>query len=143
MMLVVTLIALLAGISFPAITSGIDSLRLSSATDAAVGLINRGVNRAERRQIAVEIAILRTQNALELHSADRSFNVHLDLPEGVRIARILPEIPGLGDDEKQRSYLLFPGGTVPRFGLELVNRRGAHRIVRVDPVTGVALIETL
>ena len=143
MMVVVTLIALIAAISFPAITSGIDSLRLSSATDAVVALINRGVNRAERRQLAVEVAILRSQNALELHSVDRSLNVRLDLPDGVRINKILPEIPALGDDEKQRSYLLHPGGTVPRFGLELMNRRGARRIVRVDPVTGVPLIENL
>jgi len=143
MMMVVTLIAIMAAISFPAVTSGIDSLRLSSATDAVVALINRGVNRAERRQLAVEVAILRSQNALELHSVDRSLNVRLDLPDGVQIAKILPEIPGMVDEEKQRSYLLHPGGTVPRFGVELVNRRGARRIVRVDPVTGVPLIENL
>jgi prepilin-type N-terminal cleavage/methylation domain-containing protein len=142
MMLVIMLIGLIAAISFPAITSGIDSIRLSTATDSVVAFINRGVNRAERRQYAVEVAILKADNALELHSVDRSLNARLNLPEGVRIEKILPENPAL-EDEKQRSYLLYPGGTVPRFGLELINRKGARRIVRVDPVTGVPLIEKL
>jgi hypothetical protein len=37
--------------------------------------------------------------------------------------------------------MVYPGGAVPRVGVEIVNARGVHRIVRVDPITGVPRIE--
>lgn len=142
MMMVVAIIAVIAAISFPAVTAGIDSMRLSSGTDAVVAFINRGVNRAERRQVGVEVSILRAENALELHAVDRSLDARLTLPEGVRIEKILPENPEF-EDERQRSYVIHPGGAVPRFGLQLINRKGARKVVRVDPITGVPQIENL
>jgi hypothetical protein len=30
---------------------------------------------------------------------------------------------------------------VPRFGVELANRKGARRIVRIDPITGIPQVE--
>jgi len=59
----------------------------------------------------------------------------------VVIARILPEIPGQEQQPPARAYMLYPGGTVPRFGIELTNRRGDLRFVRVDPITGSPIIE--
>ena len=56
MLIVVTIIGLIAGISFPAVTSGIDSLRLASASDSLASFLNGAMNRAERRQDVVEIA---------------------------------------------------------------------------------------
>ena len=140
MMLVVALAGLLVGISFPAVTSGIDSLRLSAATDASVSFLNAALNRAERRQTVMEVTVIPSENALVQRSAEPGFSRRLDLPEGIRCTRILPEIPGIEAD-KPRAFLLFPGGTAPRVGLELANRRGVRRIVRVDPLTGVPVIE--
>ena len=40
-----------------------------------------------------------------------------------------------------RSFFLYPGGTVPRFGVVLINRRNVEKIVRVDPMTGVPQVE--
>jgi len=42
----------------------------------------------------------------------------------------------------KRSFLLYPGGTVPPMGLQLINRRKVQRVVRVDPITGVPRVET-
>ncbi len=42
-----------------------------------------------------------------------------------------PNCPTIPD--APRSFLLYPGGTAPRFGVQLVNRRNVERIVRVDP----------
>ena len=42
LLVVVALISLMAGISFPAITSGIDSLRLNAATNSIVNFFNTG-----------------------------------------------------------------------------------------------------
>ncbi len=139
MIVVVSIIGLVAAISFPSISSGIDSLRLTSASDSIVSFLNGGMNRAERRQQIVEVTVSKSDNTIWLRSVDSGFNRRLEMPEGVTITKIHPEIPG--HDDPSRSYMLYPGGTVPRFGVEIANRKGAHRIVRVDPITGVPDIQ--
>src|SRR5947209_17622518 len=83
LLVVVALISLMIGISFPAITSGVDSLRLNAATNSIVGFFNSGLNRAERRQQVVEITISRPANALEMRSSEPGFFRKLEMPEGV------------------------------------------------------------
>ena len=139
-LVVVAIASLMIGISFPAVTAGIDSLRISTACDSVVSFLNSGLTRAERRQMVVEISILRNEQMVQMRSADASFVKELTLPEGVTIQRILPETLG-ADENAPRRFLIYPGGVMPRFGVELVNRRGVHRIVRVDPISGVPLIE--
>jgi type II secretory pathway pseudopilin PulG len=139
MLVVVSLISLMIGISFPAITSGVDSLRLNSATNSIVSFFNAGLDRAQRRQIAVEVVISKRDNALEMRSTEEKFYRKLELPDGVSITRILPELPD--DPDALRAFVLYPGGTTPRMGVELVNRRNVQRIVSVDPITGVPRVE--
>jgi len=38
---------------------------------------------------------------------------------------------------------LLPGGNVPRIGIEIVNRKGLRRLVRVNPMTGVPEVQML
>lgn len=128
MLVVVAIMAIIAGISYPAIASGIDSLRLNAASQSVVAFLNSALNRAERRQQAMEITIDKTENALYLRSAEPGYVRKLELPDGITIAKVLPEA---------RSFLLYPGGTVPRLGVLLVNRRNVERLVQVDPMTGV------
>lgn len=139
LLVVVTLISLMIGISFPAITSGVDSLRLNAATNSVVGFFNTGLSRAERRQQVVEITISKTQNELSMRSTEPGFSRKMELPAGVSITHILPELPQ--NPDAPRSFVLYPGGTVPHFGVALVNRRNVERIVRVDPITGVPIVE--
>lgn len=139
MLVVLALISLMVGISFPAFTSGIDSMRLNQATTSIVTFLNAGLDRAERREQVVEVQILRTQNAMEMRSTEAGFFRRLELPEGITITHILPEIAdGI---ETSRAFLLYPGGTVPHFGVQLINRKNVERIVRVDPMTGVPQVE--
>src|ERR1051326_4894789 len=142
MIVVVALVAILVGISFPAMSSGIETLRLNSAAESVVAFINGGLNRAERRQVVVEVTFVKRENAVWQRSAERGFERKLELPEGIRIESVLPESPE-EDATATRSFLLYPGGTVPGFGVALVNRKGAQRVVRVDPITGVPQIESL
>jgi len=139
MLMVVAIVGLLTAISFPAVTSGIDSIRLASASDSVVSFFNTGLNRAERRQQLIEIAVSKTERSLTMRSSERGFVRKIELPEGIAIVSILPE----SQDEKDggRRFVLYPGGVVPRIGLELANRKGTRRIVRVDPITGVPQIE--
>ncbi len=63
MVVVVALISLMVGISYPALTSGIDSLRLNAATNGVVSFLDYGLSRAERRQQVVEIIISKADNS--------------------------------------------------------------------------------
>jgi len=137
MLIVVAIIGLMVSISFPAVSSGIESLRLSSASDSLVSFLNSAMNRAERRQQVVEISISTRDNTVSFAGAGLSRM--LDMPAGVTIKQVLPNL--LEETGGPRRFLLLPGGNVPRIGIELVNRKGTRRIVRVDPMTGVPAIE--
>ncbi len=140
MMIVVALIGLMVGITFPSVSAGVDTLRLNGACDSIVSLFNDALNRAERRQQVVEVSISRADNALSLRSTEAGFERKLELPTGVSITNVLPEEPAPPEDGVRR-FMLFPGGTVPRLGIALANKRNVQRIVRVDPITGVPQIE--
>jgi len=52
---------------------------------------------------------------------------------------VWPKLPT--NPDATRRYLLLPGGAVPRLGIEIANRKGVRRIVRVNPMTGVPEVE--
>jgi prepilin-type N-terminal cleavage/methylation domain-containing protein len=139
MLIVVGLLGLLISISFPAVTAGIDSLRLSSASDSIVAFLNGALNRAERRQEAIEVEIAPKERRLTLRSTDPAFHRTLELPQGITIRAVLPDIPV--EPGTPRHFILYPGGSIPRLGVDLENARGSRRIVRVDPITGVPQVE--
>jgi hypothetical protein len=141
MMVVVALISLMVGVSYPAITSGIETLRLNGATNGIVSFLDYGLSRAERRQQTVEITISKADNSLEMRSTEPGFYRKLQLPEGVSIVQVLPALPEGVDPNLRRNFLLYPGGTVPPLGLLLINRKNVQRVVRVDPITGVPHVE--
>jgi len=139
LMVVVALIAIVAGVSFPTITSGIDSLRLNEATNSIVSFLNLGLDRASRRQQVVEVTIFKSENAVEMRSTEAGFYRQLAMPDGISITKILPELPE--NPDAPRTFMLYPGATVPPIGVQLMNRRNVERIVRVDPITGVPHVE--
>ena len=139
LLIVMTIIGLIAAVSFPAVSSGIESLRLTSASDSIVSFLNAGLNRAQRRQEPVEVAVSTKDNTVTLTSA--SLSRRLDMPSGVNIVQVWPRLEELTD--APRLFLLLPEGAVPRIGIEIVNRKGVHRIVRVNPMTGVPEIERI
>jgi len=141
MLVVTAIISLMVGISVPAITSGIDSLRLNSATNSVVAFFNSALNRAERRQQVMEVTISKTENVLWMRSTEPGFVRKLEMPDGVRIVDVLPKLTE--ENDAPRSFLMYPGGSVPQFGVQLINRRRVERIVRVDPITGVPRVERI
>jgi prepilin-type N-terminal cleavage/methylation domain-containing protein len=141
MMVVVALISLMVGISFPAITSGIDSMRLKAATNSVVSFLDSGLSRAERRQQVIEITISKPDNSLEMQSSEPGFTRKLRMPEGVSIVQVLPQLQE--NPDAPRTFFLYPGGTVPPLGVQLINRRNVQRVVRVDPITGVPRVEAV
>ena len=135
LMVVVTLIAIVAGLSYPSAAAGVDSLRLRSAADRVVAFLDTAIERAERRQQVMEIRIAPAENALAARSADASFERTLTIPDAVRILSV--QSATAGDAGEQRRFLIYPGGTAPRISLELESKDGRKRRVTVDPLTGM------
>ena len=135
-LIVVALIALIAGLSYPAVSSGLDTLRLRSTSDAIVSFLNIALDHADRRQQAVEVIVSPRENILLSRTADLVFTRRLDLPVQIHIVSVQPPLPTILDPEEPRRFLLYPGGSVPRIGIEISTLQGRKRLVSVDPVTG-------
>ena len=139
MLAVVAIISLILGITFPSAMAGLDGIRLSGAAGDVAAFLNGALNRAERRQQVVEVSIAARERTLWLHSTEPGFERKMTLPDGISIVAILPR--PLEEVPDPRNFIVLPGGTPPRIGVELASQRGARRLVRVDPITGVPRIE--
>ena len=142
MVVVVAIIALIVGISFPAASAGLENVRMVSAGDSVATFLNAAVNRAERHQQPVELVISAKEGRLALYSNEPGFTRELKMPDGVGIEAVLPAEEGI-DPSLPRRILFLPGATVPAIGIQLGNRRNAHRMVRLDPMTGFPRIESV
>ena len=135
LLIVMTLIALVAGVSYPSAAAGIESLRLRSVADSVTGLLNTAVDRAARRQQVIEIWISPKDNLLIARSPDLAFSRRLEIPEPLKITAVLPPAP-VSPDEPRR-FLLYPGAPAPGMGVEISDRAGRKRLVSMDPFRGV------
>jgi prepilin-type N-terminal cleavage/methylation domain-containing protein len=138
MLIVMALIALVAGMAAPSVAAGLDSLRLRSTSDAIIGFLNTALARADSRQQAVEILISQQDGTITAISGDHGFNKRLDIVSPIKILSVQPELAADAEDQNQpRRFLVYPGGAVPRIAIEIGNSRGRKRLVSIDPVTGV------
>jgi prepilin-type N-terminal cleavage/methylation domain-containing protein len=141
MMVVMTIMAIMAGAVYPSVASSLDGIRLSSSADEIVAFLNGAVERADRRQVPVEVSIDKAAGSISLHSTEAGFERHYQLSPNLSIVSIDSEVPISGSDTSARRFYIYPGGTVPRIGIGIANRNGALRIIRIDPITGVPKIE--
>ena len=74
MLIVLTLIALVAGLSFPSAASGVEGLRLRSVSDSVVSFLNAAMDRASRREQVIEIWIAPKDNVIIARSPDLAFS---------------------------------------------------------------------
>ena len=135
-LIVVALIAMIAAVSFPAVGAGLDTLRLRSASDAMVSFLNIALDHADRRQQAVEVVISPRENLLLSRTADLGFSRRLDISPQIHIVSVQPALENGPVPDEPRRFLLYPGGSVPRIGVEIATAQGRKRLVSVDPVTG-------
>ena len=142
MVVVVAIIALIVGLSFPAATAGLENVRIVSAGDSVATFLNGAVNRAERHQQPVALVIAQQEGLLTLYSNEPGFTRELRMPEGVTIEAVLPELEG-ADPAQPRRILFIPGATIPGIAIQLTNRRNAHRRIRLDPMTGFPRVESV
>jgi prepilin-type N-terminal cleavage/methylation domain-containing protein len=141
MVVVLAIIGLIVGISFPAISAGLDSVRMASATNSVAAFLNSAVTRAQRRQEAVEIVISPQEGLLTLYTNGTGAPRELKLPDGIFVEAVLPETTE--GPEMVRHVMFLPGGAVPGIGIQLANRRDGHRLVKLDPMTGFPRVESV
>jgi prepilin-type N-terminal cleavage/methylation domain-containing protein len=138
MLIVMALIALVAGMAAPSVSAGLDSLRLRSTSDAIVGFFNTALARADTRQQVVEILISPQEGTLIAISGDHAFQKKLEIASPVKILSIKPGLAAdVQDQGGPRRFLVYPGGTVPKITIEIGNSQGRKRLISIDPVTGV------
>jgi prepilin-type N-terminal cleavage/methylation domain-containing protein len=137
LLVVMVLIALLAGLSAPSISAGLDSLRLRSTSDAIIGFLNTALARADARQQVVEIVISPADGTLTAISADQAFRKVLEIASPMKILAVQPALSAAEEPNPPRQFLVYPGGTVPKIGIEIGNAEGRKRLVSIDPITGV------
>ncbi len=126
MLIVMAIIGLIAGISFPSVSSGLDSIQLKSAADGVASFLTAAMTRVDRREQAIEVVINPADSSLTLYSSEPGYTRRHALENGIHIV-----------GEQPTQFLLLPGGTPPQITIDLYNRRGNHKLVRIDPVTGV------
>jgi prepilin-type N-terminal cleavage/methylation domain-containing protein len=140
MLVVVALIALIMGISYPSVSRGLDGIRLRTAADDVASFLGLAMNQVERTESPVVVRFLEAQGVLEMSGPGVPLKT-MKLAEGISIAGVRPAIPGGQDGE--RNVFLLPGGTFPRLLVDLTSRSGGRRTVAVDPVTGSAAAQSV
>ncbi len=134
MLIVVAIIGTVASISFPALTSGLAGVRLSSASSEVASFLTSSLNNVERREQSAAIVVTPKENRLDVFTA----------ASGEKPARTYQPPASItfeGDDPHR--YLLFPGGAFPHITLVLRNEKGARRSIEIDPVTAVPQVRRI
>jgi type II secretory pathway pseudopilin PulG len=137
MLVVVMIISLAAGVSYPSLLSGLDALRINDASAQVANFIAGAINRVDRRQQVLELTIAPKENSLRLESAEPGYVREMKL-NGATISEVLPG--NTADPQESRRFYLLPGAVAPRITVVLANKR-SRRLIRIDPVTGVPVIE--
>jgi len=130
LIVVLAIVSLLVAVTLPAATNGLASIRLKGAANDVASFMNAALNRAERHEQVMEVIVYPKQRKLTLDSTEPGYTRTLVMPDGISIA---------GDNPLR--ILLIPASAPPRIAIDLFNDRGAHHIVRLDPVTGVPEIQ--
>ncbi|HWE48243.1 MAG TPA: prepilin-type N-terminal cleavage/methylation domain-containing protein [Bryobacteraceae bacterium] len=132
MLIVVTIVGVVAGVSFPAVTSGLSGVRLQSAAGSVASFLTSTMNRVDRHEQGAAIVISPKENTLAVFTAASGEKPErtLGLPQGITI-----------EGEAPHRYLFLPGGTIPRMLVVLRNDKGAEKSIRVDPATGIPDIQ--
>ena len=120
MLIVMAIVALLAGLSYPSV------------------FLNTALARAETRQQVVEILISPADGAMTARSGDHGFYKSLEIANPMKILSVQPALAAdLEEQGQTRRFLVYPGGSVPKITIEIGNSNGRKRFVSIDPVTGV------
>jgi len=134
MLIVVTIIATVVSVSFPALTAGLTGIRLRSASGSVASFLTSAMNNVERREQPAAIVVVPKDNVISVYTAasGEKPSETLKMPQGIAIEGDIEQTP--------RRFMLFPGGAFPRITVTLRSEKGGRRTIEIDPVTAVPKI---
>jgi prepilin-type N-terminal cleavage/methylation domain-containing protein len=138
MMVVVAIISLIAGLSYPGVARGMERIRLRVAADDVAAFLSQAMSRVDRTESPIELRFVKSQATIAMAGPDTPLRT-LHLPQGVTLSEVYP-IPEDGP-QPEPTVLLLPGGAFPSLRVELSTLNAGKRSVRIDPVTGVPVID--
>lgn len=132
LLIAVAIIAVIVSISAPGLTTGLATVRLSSASGDAATFLTRAMNNVENHEQAAAVVISPADNAIETFTAASGEKPasELKMPQGISIE---------GDEPKR--IVMYPGGAIPRISIVLRNEKGARRSIQIDPITEIPKIQ--
>ena len=120
--MVLTIIAVMAGVVFPGVTAGLDTLRLKSTADRLASTFRFARERALRRQTVCQVTVDPARRAVELEDLGPSpYRRSWELPQQIVLR-----------PERVRTFVFPPDGASPHIGLTLANSRGRTASVEFD-----------
>ena len=130
-LVVLTLIALMGGVVFPAVTAGLDTLRLKSTADRLANTFRYARERALRRQTVCQVTVDPARRVVEFEDLGAgAYRRSWDLPQEIMLR------PGAASSaptpERARAFVFPPDGGTPQIGLTLANARGRTASVEFD-----------
>ena len=137
MLVVVAIISLVAGLSYPGVARGMERIRLRVAADDVAAFLSQAVSRADRTESPVELRFVKLQATIEMAGPNTPLRT-LRLPDGVTLSEVYP-VPEEGP-QAVPTVLLLPGGAFPGLTVQLSTPSAGQRTVRLDPATGVPVI---
>jgi prepilin-type N-terminal cleavage/methylation domain-containing protein len=132
MLIVVAIIGVVLSISFPAMSAGLASIRLASASGSVASFLTSTMNQVERREQPEAIVVDPHDESLDIYTAasgDRPAD-KLTMPQGIAI-----------EGDEPRRFVLYPGGAFPRIAIVLKSETGGRKTIAIDPVTAVPHIQ--
>lgn len=132
LLIAVAIIAVIVSVSAPGLTTGLATVRLSSAAGDAATFLTRTMNRVETREEAAAVVISPAANAVETFTAASGEKPasELKMPQGISI-----------EGEEPKRIVMYPGGAIPRISIVLRNEKGGRRSIEIDPITAVPKIQ--
>src|SRR5690349_12449807 len=85
MVVVLALIGLIVAVSGPSVSAGIDSIRMTTASDSIASFLNTALTHAERKQQPVEVIISQKESKFTAISNVPGFTREMKLPDGIFI----------------------------------------------------------
>jgi prepilin-type N-terminal cleavage/methylation domain-containing protein len=122
------IVAVIASISYPSFTAGLDGIRLKTANNKASSFFMAARNRADRFQSAVQLTADPEKNELRAVSVDGKWEDRLKFESGIEVA----------SPEEAVSLILFPGNPPPQFRMLLRSPRESTAGFKINVFTGTA-----
>jgi type II secretory pathway pseudopilin PulG len=132
LLVVTVIVTAMIGIAFPALTAGLDAVRISSAASSVASFLTSAMNRVQRREQTAAIVVKPKENMLAVYGADSDGQPRekFTMPPGISI-----------EGEQDRRFVLYPGGAFPRIAIVLRSEKGLQRSIEIDPITAVPTIK--